>query len=66
MTDKARWFNQTGVCRCGRIATGILMDEFNAPIGPACKTCANKRIEAARLQGCKGLQIWHYWLRKPL
>jgi hypothetical protein len=48
MTDKARWFNQTGVCRCGRIAVGILMDDFNSPIGPACKACANKRIEAER------------------
>ena len=47
MIDKARWFNQTGVCRCGRIAVGILMDDFNSPIGPSCKACANKRIAAA-------------------
>ena len=50
MIDKARWFNQTGVCRCGRIAVGILMDDFNAPIGPACKACANKRIAAVYAQ----------------
>lgn len=34
----------TACCKCGRRAFGELMNSYNAPMGPYCKKCADKKI----------------------
>lgn len=37
----ARWFDAVGTCRCGKPATGRLMSNINASLGPYCRSCAD-------------------------
>jgi len=52
MTDNAQWFQPTGKCRgCSKAATGLLMSDRNANLGPSCERCAKKRIKACHRKG---------------
>lgn len=47
MTSLAKWFAPTGLCQCGKPATGRLMSNRNADLGPYCAPCATRRITQA-------------------
>jgi hypothetical protein len=47
MADQARWFEDLGVCRCGKPATGTLRGSRNESYGVSCRKCADLRIDKA-------------------
>jgi len=47
----AQWFRTLGRCKCGRAATGELMSNRNASMGPYCQRCAETAIRKSHRLG---------------
>lgn len=48
MTDQAQWFDEYGLCLCGKPSRGIVRGLQNQSMGEFCASCAKKRIARAQ------------------
>jgi hypothetical protein len=48
MSDSAHYFRNYGTCRCGKPATGEVLNNRNALMERTCQVCGERRVRLAR------------------